>query len=260
VHVESTPPAGPGGAYAARSVAVPAPEEGGRPILIPYRLMSPRNPVPGERYPLVLFLHGAGERGDDNLAHLAYLPTWLAEEPARTTLPCHVLAPQCRAGSQWVRVDWSAEASTPQDPLPTPDLRGAILALEEVLAGDSVDPDRVSLTGLSMGGYGAWDLAARMPEVFAALLPICGGGDESTAPRLTRLPIWCFHGDADDAVPVRRSRTMIAALRAAGADPRYSELAGVGHDAWTPAYLDPEVLAWLLGKRRHSGNSPGIER
>ena len=115
---------------------------------------------------------------------------------------------------------------------------------------EPVDPDRVFLTGLSMGGYGTWDLAARMPDRFAAILPICGGGDIATATRIARLPIWCFHGDADDAVPVERSRQMIAAVKAAGGKPRYSELPGVGHDSWTPAYRDPAVLEWLFDQSR----------
>ncbi|MFM7076434.1 MAG: dienelactone hydrolase family protein [Planctomycetaceae bacterium] len=113
-----------------------------------------------------------------------------------------------------------------------------------------MDTDRIYLTGLSMGGYGAWDMAARMPDRFAALLPVCGGGDEATAAKLVGLPVWCFHGDADTAVPVGRSRAMIEALRAVGGDPRYSELAGVGHDAWTPAYRDRAVLEWLFEQRR----------
>ena len=87
-----------------------------------------------------------------------------------------------------------------------------------------------------MGGYGSWDLAERMPERFAALVPICGGGDEAQADRLVGLPIWAWHGDADQAVPVERSRRMIAAIEKAGGKPKYTELPGVGHDSWTPAY------------------------
>jgi predicted peptidase len=121
--------------------------------------------------------------------------------------------------------------------------------MQYVISHEAVDPARIYLTGLSMGGYGTWDLAARQPERFAAILPICGGGDEATAPRLAKLPIWCFHGDADTVVPVERSRTMIAAVRAAGGSPKYSELPGVGHDSWTPAYRDPAVLDWLFAKR-----------
>jgi predicted peptidase len=101
-----------------------------------------------------------------------------------------------------------------------------------------------------MGGYGSWDLAARMPERFAAVIPICGGGDEATATKLKPLPIWCFHGDADKVVPVARSRTMVEAVRAAGGRVQYTEYAGVGHDSWTPAYRDAATLAWLFDQRR----------
>ena len=237
------------GLYEARSVrVVPGDGDGGEPFDQGYRLLSPADPRPGTRYPLVVFLHGAGERGTDNQSQLKYLPAWLAEPTLRAAFPCHVLAPQCRPGRKWVETDWSAKESTPQAP-PSPDMTGVIAALEATLAGGSVDPARVYLTGLSMGGYGSWDLAARMPDRFAALLPICGGGDEATAPKLAKLPIWCFHGDADRAVPVERSRSMIAAIRAAGGEPRYSELAGVGHDSWTPAYRDRAVLEWLFAQR-----------
>jgi predicted peptidase len=122
--------------------------------------------------------------------------------------------------------------------------------VDDVLATEAADPQRVYLTGLSMGGYGAWDLAARMPKRFAALLPICGGGDEATAARLASLPIWCFHGADDTVVLPGRSRSMIAAVKAAGGSPRYAELKGVGHDSWTPAYRDPVVLDWLFAQRK----------
>ena len=125
-----------------------------------------------------------------------------------------------------------------------------IAALEDTLKREPIDPARIYLTGLSMGGYGSWDLAARMPDRFAAVIPICGGGDGATAAKIKDLPIWCFHGDADTAVRVERSRTMIEALRAAGGAPKYSELAGVGHDSWTPAYRDPDVLAWLFAQKK----------
>jgi predicted peptidase len=101
-----------------------------------------------------------------------------------------------------------------------------------------------------MGGYGTWDLAIRVPHRFAAILPVCGGGDERLAARAAPLPIWCVHGDADTAVPVRRSRDMVAAIAAAGGRPVYSELPGVGHDSWTSAYRHGFVLDWLFSQRR----------
>jgi len=235
--------------YEARTVRV-APAKDAAPIDFAYRLLKPAAIAPGTHYPLVIFLHGAGERGNDNLNQLNYFPTWIAEPSARKAHPCFVLAPQCRDDQKWVDVDWSALESTPQSPTPTGDMLAVIAAIEETLKREPVDPTRISLTGLSMGGYGSWDLAARMPERFAAVLPICGGGDETTAAKIKDLPIWCFHGDADTAVRVERSRTMIEALRAAGGAPKYSELAGVGHDSWTPAYRDPDVLAWLFAQKK----------
>lgn len=220
------------------------------PVVIPYRLLRPDPVAPGTRYPLVVFLHGAGERGDDNLAQLKYLPSWLAEPALRQSHPCFVLAPQCRQDRRWAPFDWSDKRSSPIAEEPTPDLAGAIVALDRVLEEEAIDADRVLLTGLSMGGYGSWEWALRSPQRFAALVPICGGGDERQAARLSSLPIWCFHGDADRVVPVERSRTMIEAIRAAGGSPRYSELPGVGHDSWTPAYRDPELLDWLFSRRR----------
>ncbi|MEX0668926.1 MAG: PHB depolymerase family esterase [Pirellulales bacterium] len=239
--------ADPTDAYESRSVSV---TENGKPVEFRFRLLRPPVGGPATKYPVVLFLHGAGERGSDNTKQLNYLPTWMAEPGLRQQHPCFVVAPQCRENHKWVDIDWSESKSSRQTAEPSADLAAAVAALDSVLKSEPVDPNRIYLTGLSMGGYGTWDLAARMPDRFAALLPICGGGDETTAPRIAQLPIWCFHGDADNAVPVERSRQMIAAVKAAGGKPRYSELQGVGHDSWTPAYRDPAVLEWLFDQSR----------
>lgn len=237
--------------YEVRSVRV---NDGAASVEFRYRLLRPATaagePRDGHRYPLVLFLHGAGERGDDNAKQLKYLPTWLAEPELRRSHPCFVLAPQCRMDERWVDVSWADKESTPQPSTPTVDLAAAMQALEETLVREAVDPARLYLTGLSMGGFGTWDLASRHPDRFAAILPICGGGDERVAARIATLPLWCFHGDADTAVSVERSRDMIAAVRKAGGRPIYSELAGVGHDSWTQAYRDRFVLDWLFSQRR----------
>lgn len=214
-----------------------------------YRFMRPAALEPDTSYPVVLFLHGAGERGSDNERQLKYLPEWMAEPAMRKRHPCYFVAPQCRSDHRWVEAAWSDRKSTPQPPEMTTDLAAAVAALDEVLAMEGADPRRVYLTGLSMGGFGAWDLAARMPKRFAAVMPICGGGDESTAARLVNLPIWCFHGAIDTVVLPERSRRMIEAVKAAGGTPTYTEFAGVGHDSWTPAYRDPAVLDWLFHQR-----------
>ena len=230
--------------FHARTVTV---TEAGEAVEFRSQLLAPPAIEPGRRYPLVVFLHGAGERGRDNEKQLKYLPTWMTEPALRERHPCFLLAPQCREDERWVDISWADKKSTPQGP-PTTDMLAVIAGLNAAIAAEPVDPGRIYLTGLSMGGYGSWDLAARQPERFAAILPICGGGDEATAPRLAKLPIWCFHGDADKVVPVERSRSMIAAVRAAGGGPKYSELSGVDHDSWTPAYRDPAVLDWMFAQ------------
>ena len=233
--------------YESRSVTV---TDHGKPVEFHYRLLRPATIEPATTYPVVLFLHGAGERGNDNKRQLQYFPTWMGEAPLRSRHPCFLVAPQCREGEKWVDIDWSNPASDTQSPEPTTDLAAAIAAVDDVLQTEPADPAHLYLTGLSMGGYGTWDLAARFPGKFTAILPICGGGDEATAARIANLPIWCFHGDADDAVPVERSRRMVNAVKAAGGRPTYSELQGVGHDSWTPAYRDPAVIDWLFAQQR----------
>jgi predicted peptidase len=215
-----------------------------------YRLLKPASLEKGKQYPVVLFLHGAGERGDDNQLQLLYLPEQMSQPEFRERYPCFLIAPQCREGKLWVEVPWSDPESTPMQE-PGDQMRVVIGILNHVLEAYPADKDRVYLTGLSMGGYGSWDLAARHPELFAAVVPICGGGDERAADRLVDVPIWAVHGDMDTAVPVVRSRTMIEAIKKAGGHPRYSELKGVGHNSWTPAYSDPDgVLPWMFQQSR----------
>ncbi len=116
----------------------------------------------------------------------------------------------------------------------------------------SIDPDRIYITGLSMGGFGTWIAVSRYPDRFAAAVPICGGGDP-TAIGQTSAKIWAFHGAADRAVPPKRSREMVEALHRAGGHPRYTEYPGVGHDAWRYAYMEPELVGWLFRQRRGAG-------
>lgn len=211
-----------------------------------FRLLKPAKIEPGKKYPVVMFLHGAGERGDDNRKQLQYLPEQMAQPDWQEKFPCFLIAPQCRERKQWVEVPWGDKDSTPTKEL-GPQMQVALKILDKVLKDNPVDQQRIYLTGLSMGGYGSWDLGMRMPERFACVVPICGGGDESHADRLVGMPVWAWHGDADEAVPVDRSRKMIAAIKKAGGDPKYTELPGVGHNSWTPAYSDPKgVVPWMF--------------
>jgi predicted peptidase len=218
-----------------------------------YRLLKPATIKSGEKYPIVLFLHGAGERGDDNKNQLQYLPELMAREDYRQKFPCFLIAPQCRNGKKWVEVDWSS--LTTEMPKEAGDQMKVVLQiLDDVLKNYPVDKSRIYLTGLSMGGYGSWDLSMRYPERFAAVVPICGGGDESHADRLIKVPVWAVHGDQDKAVPVARSRNMIEAIKKAGGQPKYTEMPGVGHNSWTPAYTDPTgVVPWMFEQRLKDG-------
>jgi predicted peptidase len=222
----------------------------GQKLSIAYRLLRPARIEEKKLYPLVLFLHGAGERGDDNEKQLKYLPTWLASDKNRRAYPCFVVVPQCPAEKLWSNGAWSDPLSQPMGEMTEP-MRAAIALLDDLVEHNPIDPARIYLTGMSMGGYGSWELAERMPDRFAALVPVCGGGDETQASRLVGLPIWAWHGDEDAAVPVERSRRMIAAITEAGGTPRYSELKGVGHDSWTTAYSGPDsVVPWMFEQVR----------
>lgn len=216
----------------------------------PAQVLLPQPLRPGQRYPLLVFLHGAGERGTDNHKQLTWLPKLMAEPRQREQLPCFLLAVQCPEDSKWVEVPWDSTESQPMPAAPSLPLRAVVAAMQQLLAAEPIDPDRVYLTGLSMGGYGAFDLASRYPDWFAAVLPVCGGGDVLQATRLRGLPIWAWHGDADPAVPVQQSRLMVSALRALGSDVQYTELPGVGHDSWRQAYGDGGGLGWLFLQRR----------
>ncbi|MAB87927.1 MAG: phospholipase [Planctomycetes bacterium] len=215
-----------------------------------YRLRSPSTVEKGKRYPLVFFLHGAGERGDDNEKQMRHFPELWGKSEYAKAFDCFVLAPQCRVDKRWVEVPWGDGPSLPLPKEPSHQMRAALLAYEATLKAYPIDEDRIYLTGLSMGGYGTWYLAARYPGRFAAVAPICGGGPEARAAAFKDVKLWAWHGDEDRAVPVSRTRRMIAAIKKAGGKPRYTELEGVKHDSWVQAYRPRAVLPWMFKQKR----------
>jgi predicted peptidase len=217
---------------------------------LPYRLLRPGAVEPGRRYPLVLFLHGAGERGRDNARQLVHGVSAFAQPEARRRFPCFLAAPQCPTGQRWVDVDWSAPGGVSLDLVPARPLRLALGLLEGLQRELPVDERRWYVTGLSMGGFGAWVLAGSHPGRFAALVPVCGGGDESQAERLAGLPVWAFHGALDEVVPPSQSEVMVRAVEAAGGRPRFTLYPDVGHDSWERAYREPDLLPWLFAQQR----------
>ncbi|MAB80305.1 MAG: hypothetical protein CMJ89_13205 [Planctomycetes bacterium] len=213
----------------------------------PYLLLPPAEIVEGKRYPLVLFLHGAGERGDDNELQKMHFPERMAGTEYRERYPCFVLAPQCPKNQLWAEID----GSNPRfRSLPSPPMDAAIAALEEVVRAHPIDLDRIILTGLSMGGYGTFDLAARHPEWFASAAAICGGADMRTAARFAGLSLHVWHGGADGVVPPTRSREMVDAVRALDLEVEYTEIPGVGHNSWIQAYGESGCLDPLFAARR----------
>lgn len=212
----------------------------------PYQLLVPAPQQRSVPLPLVVFLHGAGERGQDNQAQRKWLPDVLAQPVRQQQHPCYVLAVQCPQDQQWVAVPWGEPHGRPFPDEPSPALRAVVAALDEVLATQPIDRGRVYLTGLSMGGYGAWDLASRLPHRFAALLAVCGGGDGARAHQFVGMPVAVYHGEADPVVPVGRSRGMVDALRQLGLAVESHELPDVGHDAWRQAYGERGGLDWLF--------------
>ncbi|QDU30003.1 Prolyl oligopeptidase family protein [Anatilimnocola aggregata] len=214
-----------------------------------YRLLKPKDYDPNKKYPLVLFMHGAGERGDDNKRQLVHGMNDFASDEVMAKYPAFVVAPQCPNGKKWVEVDWGAAKHTAPEK-PSISLQLTFETLDAIAKEFSIDDKRIYVTGLSMGGYGTWDSIERKPDYFAAAAPICGGGDVEQAKKLTKLPIWAFHGDKDTAVKPERSRDMIAAIKAAGGEPKYTEYPGVGHNSWTATYRNPEFYAWLFAQKK----------
>lgn len=217
--------------------------------VVSYRWSAPAALETGKTYPLVLFLHGAGERGRDNAAQLKHGVGAILDGARKLGEPCFLIAPQCPPNEWWAPLDHRTKRL---DPAAKPNsLLDAVLALTaEMSKTQPVDPKRFYVTGLSMGGFGTWSLLARVPEKIAAAVPICGGGDPAQAVKFKDVPIWAFHGEADPVVPVKSTREMIAALEQAGGKPKVTYYPGVLHDSWTQTYTDPAVLTWLFAQRR----------
>ncbi len=199
-----------------------------------YILFVPHDYKGDKPYPLILFLHGAGETGTDGVK-----PSKVGLGPAikknEKTFPFITIFPQSQKRT------WQAGST---------DANRALAILKEVQKEYKIDSKRLYLTGLSMGGFGTWSLAQKYPKKWAAIAPVCGGGNIKAAAAIKHIPCWCFHGDKYGAVRVDLSRKMIAALKAAGGEPRYTEYPGVGHNSWDRAYGTAELYEWFLKHKK----------
>lgn len=220
-----------------------------------FRVFTPKAWSKKKKWPVILFLHGAGERGDDNLAQtrVGIGPAILRQQES---LPFIVVLPQCPRNRWWTEPDMQAQA---------------LKALNQTVNEFNGDPKRTYLTGLSMGGYGSWIMAAGNPSMFAAVAVVCGGvrppprvnvpqpSDSlaasadpygAVAAKIGKTPVWVFHGGADPVVPVSESRKMVEAIKAGGGSARYNEYEGVGHNSWDKAYSEAEIFPWFLSSRK----------
>ncbi len=223
-----------------------------------YRILYPIRYDVNKKYPLVVVLHGSGERGSDNEKQLVHGAALFADSLNREKFPAFVVFPQCPESDFWAKLE--------RDPNKKDSLGAfkfnskgpatkALALVENMIDSLSKTPQinklKIYIGGLSMGGMGTFELLWRKPELFAAAFPICGGGDAAKiAVYGKNLPIWVFHGGSDPVVPVSNSRLMVKTLKAAGAWVEYSEYAGVGHDSWTKAFAEPELLPWLFDQSK----------
>lgn len=199
------------------------------------------------KYPLVIFLHGSGERGNDNKAQLKWGVQEFATSKNLTMHPSIIIAPQCPNEMSWASLDKENVTYLPSPTLPMQLLKELIdKSIQEL----PVDIDRIYITGLSMGGYGTYDAIMRYPKLFAAALPVCGGGDINKAEDIAHIPIWIVHGALDSVVKPELSQDMVIALTKAGGHPGYTQYPEAGHFSWIGAYSDPVIMNWLYSQSK----------
>lgn len=217
---------------------------------LPYRLHVPEDYDPQVSYPVVLFLHGAGERGNDNEVNLARNNT-LPDLAKDSDKPCIIVVPQCPANQQWVNTPW-ANGNYVQDniPMSTP-LSMVKDLLDNIEEEYNIDRNREYIMGVSMGGFGTWDMITRYPDRFAAAIPICGGADPTKTELIKNMPIWTFHGTADTDVPYKGTKAMVDALKTAGSNVNFITYEGVNHaGTWVKAYQEPNFYSWLFSQTK----------
>jgi predicted peptidase len=209
------------------------------------QLISDYDPV--SKYPLVIFLHGSGERGDDNDAQLKWGVQNFASNKNMKMHPAIVIAPQCPKNMSWGNY---SDTEMVLQPFPSEPMKLLNELIKETIQKLPIDTDRIYITGLSMGGFGTFDAISRYPDLFAAAVPVCGGGDIKKAASIAHIPIWIFHGALDGAVNPVLSHNMLKALTDAGAHPGYTQYPKAGHFSWIAAYDDEMMMDWLFSQKK----------
>lgn len=224
--------------------------------ILPYRILYPENYDKSRKYPLVLFLHGAGERGNNNEKQLIHGSKLFLNANNRQNYPAIVVFPQCPENSFWSSVNVNRN-KTPitfefnYDNSITWPLDAVQKLMTQLLKNEAVDKKRCYITGLSMGGMGTFEMLYRFPKLFAAAIPICGGGDAMRYDeRVKKTAFWIFHGDADAVVHVNESRAMVEKLKSLKVDVTYTEYKNVNHNSWDNAFAEPTFLSWMFLQKK----------
>ena len=218
-----------------------------------YRELTPQSKEEGGKYPLVLFMHGAGERGSDNSKQLVHGAAMFENPVNRETYPAYVIFPQCPENGYWAyhkRPDSFQPDSMPLLTTPTPHIYSIRELLEHYRNHPNIDTDRIYIIGMSMGAMATYDLVGRYPEVFAAAIPICGTVNPKRLEKINEVDFRIYHGDADDVVPVNGSRKAYLTLKELGANVEYIEMPGINHGSWTPAFNQADFMEWLFSQRK----------
>lgn len=221
-----------------------------------YRIMFPKNFSETQQYPLVLFLHGAGERGNDNEKQLVHGSKLFADEEKRDNFPSIVIFPQCVPESYWsnATVDRSTQPISlkfPSDSEPTKSMQLVLELMDEFINMPFVKRNQVYVGGLSMGGMGTYEILSRRSDMFAAAFAICGGGNTELSKKYAaKVPMWIFHGAKDDVVNPQMSIDMVSAILKYGGKPNFSLYADDNHNSWDSAFEEPELLTWLFSKSK----------
>ncbi len=207
--------------------------------------------IPAHGQPLVVFLHGAGERGNNNIDQLRLGVRFFLNDSVTDRYSFILLAPQCPLNKRWVNTDWTLPSHT-MDAEPTAEMKGVLWLIDSLVYTGTVDKNRIYICGISMGGFGVWDALSRRPETFAAAIAICGGGDTKQAKRLKAIPIWAFHGKKDKLVQYKRSNDMYGSVkRAGGKNIILTSYANTGHGCWDKAMSTPGLFNWLFSKQNN---------
>lgn len=224
--------------------------------ILSYRYLEPRKVKKNKKYPLIIFLHGSGERGSDNKLQLVHGSKLFEKKSNRKKFPAYVVFPQCPKEDYWAKT--SGDRSDKENPFdfnftlpPNESMKNLFELIKSYQQNPRVDPDRIYIMGLSMGGMGTFEAISRHPEWFAAAIPICGGGDLNFVPKFaTNTKLWIFHGAKDDVVPPKYSRDMVQEIIFKGGYPKYTEFPEANHNSWDPAFETEGLLKWLFEQKR----------